>query len=73
MRASSLKFKIYIIAEISNICTSMQSLDLNIALLTISTDNIQKLYGLELKDISIQQEFNFIGKDRTIIHKGKEH
>ena len=27
-----------------------------------STDNIWKLCGMELKDILIQQEFNFIGK-----------
>jgi hypothetical protein len=41
----------------------VKSCDLNIALLTISTDNILKLCGLELKDILIQQKFNFIGKD----------
>ena len=37
----------------------------NIELLTISRENIWKLCGLELKDISIQQEFIFIGKDRN--------
>ena len=40
----------------------MKSRDLNIELLKISTDNNRKLCGLELKDILIQQEFNFIGK-----------
>ena len=43
----------------------MKSCELNIELLTISTDNIWKLCGLELKDISIKQEF--IRKDRIII------
>jgi hypothetical protein len=38
----------------------VMSRDLNIELLPISTDNIWKLYGLELKDILIQQEFNCI-------------
>ena len=45
----------------------MKSRDLNIDLLTISTDNIWKLCGLELKDILIQQEFIYIGKDRNNI------
>jgi hypothetical protein len=49
----------------------VKSRDLNIELLTISTDNIWKLCGLELQDILIQQEFNFIGKDRTIILERK--
>jgi hypothetical protein len=35
----------------------VKSCELNIELLTISTDNIWKLCGLELKDISIKQEF----------------
>jgi hypothetical protein len=43
----------------------VKSCELNIELLTISTDNIWKLCGLELKDISIKQEF--IRKDRIII------
>jgi hypothetical protein len=38
---------------------------LNIELLTISSANICKLSGLELKDILIQQELIFIEKDRT--------
>ena len=33
---------------------------------TISTDNIWKVFRLELKDILIQQQFVFIGKDWTI-------
>ena len=33
---------------------------------TISTDNIWKFCRLEIKDILIQQEYIFIGKDRTI-------
>jgi hypothetical protein len=37
----------------------------------ISTDNIWKLCGMELKDILIQQEFNFLGNDRTIIPERK--
>ena len=49
----------------------MKSRDLNIELLTISTDNIWKLCGLELKDILIQQECIFIGKDRNNISEGK--
>jgi len=36
-------------------------------LVTISTNNIWKLCGLELKDILIQQEFIYIGKDRNNI------
>jgi hypothetical protein len=44
-----------------------QSRDLNIELLTISSANIWKLSGLELKDILIQQELIFIEKDRTNI------
>ena len=47
------------------------SRDLNIELLPISTDNIWKLCGLELKDILIQQEFNFIGKGSNY-YTGKE-
>ena len=47
----------------------MKSHDLNIELLTVSTDNIWKFCGLELKDISIKQEF--IRKDRTIIPQRK--
>ena len=50
-----------------DIFTSVMSRNMNIELLTISTDNIWKLCGLELKDILIQQEFNFIGNDRTVI------
>ena len=38
----------------------VMSRDLNIELLPISTENIWKLCGLELKDILIQQEFNCI-------------
>ena len=45
----------------------MKSCDLNIELLTISADNIWKPCGLELKEILIQHEFIFIGKDRTNI------
>jgi len=47
----------------------VKSRDLSIELLTISTDNIWKLCGLELKDILIQQEFNFIGKEKNIYSK----
>jgi hypothetical protein len=43
--------------------------DLNIELLTISSANIWKLSGLELKHILIQQEYIFIEKDRTNITK----
>ena len=50
-----------------DIFTSVMSRNMNIELLTISTDNIWKLCGLELKDILIQREFNFIGNDRTVI------
>ena len=45
----------------------MKSRDLNIEQLTISTDNIWKLCGLELNDILIEQEFIFIRKDRPTI------
>jgi hypothetical protein len=45
----------------------VKSRDLNIELLTISSANIWKLSGLELKDILIQQELIFIEKDRTNI------
>jgi hypothetical protein len=38
---------------------------LNIEPLTISSANIWKLSGLELKDILIQQELIFKEKDRT--------
>jgi hypothetical protein len=41
--------------------------DLNIKLLTISSTNIWKLSGLELKDILIQKEYIFIEKDLTNI------
>jgi hypothetical protein len=55
---------LYITAEIHNIVFGyihlVMSRDLNIELLPISTDNIWKLCGLELKDILIQQEFNCI-------------
>jgi hypothetical protein len=44
---------------------------LSIEIITISTDYIWKLCGLELKDKLIQQEFNFIGKDRTDIPERK--
>jgi hypothetical protein len=40
---------------------------LNIELLTISSANIWKLSGLELKDILIQQESIFTENDRTNI------
>jgi hypothetical protein len=36
---------------------------LNIELLTISTDSIWKLCGIELKDVLIKQKFYFIGKE----------
>ena len=49
----------------------MKSRDLNIELLIISTDNNWKRSGLELKDILIQQEFNFIGKGSNY-YTGKE-
>ena len=45
----------------------VKSRDLNIELLTISSANIWKLSGLELKDMLIQQELIFIEKDRTNI------
>jgi hypothetical protein len=45
----------------------VQSRDLTNELLTISSANIWKLSGLELKDILIQQELIFIEKDRTNI------
>jgi hypothetical protein len=38
---------------------------------TISTTNVAKFCGLELNNIFIQQEFNFIEKDRTIIPERK--
>jgi hypothetical protein len=41
--------------------------DLNIKLLTISSTNIWKHSGLELKDILIQKEYIFIEKDLTNI------
>ena len=40
---------------------------LTIELLTMSSANIWKLSGLELKDILIQQELIFMEKDRTNI------
>jgi hypothetical protein len=43
------------------------SRNLTIELLTISSANIWKLSGLELKDILIQQELIFIEKDRINI------
>jgi hypothetical protein len=49
----------------------VKSRDLNIELLAISSANIWKLSGLELKDILIQQELIFIEKDRTNIPKGQ--
>ena len=45
----------------------VKSRDLTIELLTISSANIWKLSGLELKDILIQQVLIFIEKDRTNI------
>jgi hypothetical protein len=45
----------------------VKSRDLNIELLTISSANIWKLSGLELKDILIQQELISIENDRTNI------
>jgi hypothetical protein len=51
---------------IFNLCF-VKSRDLTIELLTISSANIWKLPGLELKDILIQQELIFIEKDRTNI------
>ena len=53
--AASLSLRIYIIVEIYSIVFGyiwfLKSRDLNIELLTISTDNIWKLCGLELKGI----------------------
>jgi hypothetical protein len=45
----------------------VKSRDMNIELLTITSANIWKLSGLELKDILIQQELIFIENDRTNI------
>ena len=45
----------------------VKSRDLNIELLTMSSANVWKLSGLELKDILIQQKIIYIGKDRTNI------
>ena len=50
-----------------SLISSIKSGDLNIELLTISSANIWKLSGLELRDILIQQELIFIEKDRTNI------
>ena len=55
-----------------DIFTSVKSCDLNIELLTVSEDNISNLCGLELKDICIQREFNFIGKEPNY-YTGKEN
>ena len=50
----------------------MNSRDLNIELLTISTDNIWIICELELKDILIQHKY--IGKEIGLLYrKGKEH
>ena len=46
----------------------IKSPDLDIALLPIPLPNICKLSGIELKDISIQQELIFIEKDRICIN-----
>ena len=46
----------------------IKSSDLDIALLPISLPNSCKLSGIELKDISIQQELIFIEKDRICIN-----
>ena len=66
VESSQSEVRIYITAGIWNIVFGyiylVNSRDLNIELLTISTDNIWKACGLELKDILIQQEFNFIAK-----------
>ena len=45
----------------------VKSRDLSIELLTISSANIWKLSGLELKDILIQQELILLEKDPTNI------
>jgi hypothetical protein len=45
----------------------MMSGDLNIKQLTISTANIWKLSGVELRNILIQLKFTFIGKNRSNI------
>ena len=45
----------------------MMSAALNIRLLTISTANIWTLSGVELRNILIQLEFTFIGKNRSNI------
>ena len=66
-RAVSLKARIYITAGIYSIVFGyiylVKTCDLIIQLLTISTDNIWKVCRLELTDILIQQEFNFIAKE----------
>ena len=53
-RAASPTFRIYITAEINSIVFRyfylVKSRDLSIELLTISTDNIWNLCGIELKD-----------------------
>ena len=54
-----------------NIFTSMKSRALTVNYNQYSTDNIWKLCGMELKDILIQQELNFLGNDRTIIPERK--
>ena len=70
-RAVSLKFRICMKAGIYSIARGyiflVMSGDLNIKLLRISTADIWKLSGVELRNILIQLEFTFIGKNRTTI------
>ena len=70
-RAVSLTFRVCMLAGIYSIALGyiylMMSADLNIRLLTISTANIWTLSGVELRNILIQLEFTFIGKNRSNI------
>jgi hypothetical protein len=59
-------FALNITAGIHSIVFGYIYLVKKIELLTISTDNIWNLCGLELTDISIQQEFIFIGTGKNI-------
>jgi hypothetical protein len=67
-RAVSLTFRVCMLSGINSIVLGyiylMMSADLNIRLLTISTANIWTLSGVELRNILIQLEFTFIGKNR---------
>ena len=70
-RAVSLTFRVCMLAGINSIVLGyiylMMSADLNIRLLTISTANIWTLSRVELRNILIQLEFTFIGKNRSNI------